>query len=259
MEIEFFLDKSIEQNAAFYYEKAKHLKKKRPGVIQAIERTRRQMVQLEQEKETSLKAIKPHKKKREKQWYEKFHWFYSSEGILCIGGRDATSNDIVIKKHMEKDDIILHTETPGSPFFVVKNGQLANDKTIEEAAQACASYSKAWKAGVTTVEVFAVKPEQVKKQALSGEYISKGAFMIYGEKKFYHPLLEVSVGITNTSQIIGGPLSAVKTHTEKYVLLVPGQLKTSDVAKKIKKMLEADDLDDIMRFIPPGGCVVRKG
>ena len=32
MEIEFFLDKSIEQNAAFYYEKAKHLKKKRPEV-----------------------------------------------------------------------------------------------------------------------------------------------------------------------------------------------------------------------------------
>lgn len=258
MNIELFLDKGIEQNAAFYYEKAKQLKKKRPGVVQAIERTRRQIEQLEHEKETSLKALKPHKKKREKQWYEKFHWFYSSEGVLCIGGRDATSNDIVIKKHMEKDDIVIHTEAPGSPFFVVKNGQQANEKTIEEASQAAASYSKAWKAGVTTIDVFAVKPEQVTKQAKSGEYMSKGAFMIYGEKKFYHPLLEVAVGVTNTGQIIGGPLTAVKSHAEKYVLLAPGQQKTSDVAKKIKKMLGVEELDDIMRFIPAGGCVVRR-
>ena len=256
MEIELFLNKSIEQNAAFYYEKAKHLKKKRPGVVQALERTRRQIEQLEHEKQE--KRVEPKKPKREKQWYEKFHWFYSSEDVLCIGGRDATSNDIVIKKHMEKDDVVIHTEAPGSPFFVVKQGQLAGGKTIEEAAQASASYSKAWKSGVTTIDVFAVKPEQVKKQALSGEYISKGAFMIYGEKKFYHPILEIAVGLTTTGQIIGGPLSAVKKHAEKYLLLTPGQQKTSDIAKKIKKFLGTDELDEIMRFIPAGGCEVRK-
>jgi len=259
MHVELFLNKSIEQNAAFYYEKAKQLKKKRPGVLQALERTRRQIEQLEQEKEATLKkAAEPKKQKREKQWYEKFHWFYSSEDVLCIGGRDATSNDIVIKKHMEKDDIVIHTETPGSPFFVVKYGQQAGEKTIEEAAQASASYSKAWKSGVTTIDVFAVKPEQVKKQALSGEYISKGAFMIYGEKKFYHPLLELAIGITATGQIIGGPIAAIKSHAEKYLLVTPGQQKTSDIAKKIKKFLGTDELDEIMRFIPAGGCEVKK-
>ena len=32
--------------------------------------------------------------KLHKEWYEKFRWFYSSEGFLCIGGRDSTTNDI---------------------------------------------------------------------------------------------------------------------------------------------------------------------
>jgi len=258
-QIELFLDKTLEQNAARYYEKAKQLKRKRPGVVQAIERTRRQIEQLQLDKDKAFAELAKVKKvKRVREWYEKFHWFLSSEGFLCIGGKDATSNDIVVKKHLEKDDIVLHTEAPGSPFFIVKHGQQAGEKTLSEAAQADASYSKAWKAGVTAVEVFAVKPEQVSKKALPGEYISKGAFMIYGEKKFYHPILEVAIGVLSTGQVIGGAVDAVKARAEKYVLLSPGQHKTSDVIKMVKKVLHSEENDDIMKFIPAGGCSVKK-
>ena len=45
---------------------------------------------------------KTEKKNRKQEWYEKFHWFFSSEDFLCIGGKDATSNEIIIKKHTEK-------------------------------------------------------------------------------------------------------------------------------------------------------------
>ena len=34
----------------------------------------------------------------EKKPYMKFRWFISSDGFLCLGGRDATSNEIIIKK-----------------------------------------------------------------------------------------------------------------------------------------------------------------
>jgi len=47
-----------------------------------------------------------------KEWYEKFRWFISSDDFLILGGRDATSNEIVIKKHTEKNDLVFHR-----PFF----------------------------------------------------------------------------------------------------------------------------------------------
>ena len=57
-----------------------------------------------------------------REWYEKFRWFISSEGFLVIGGRDATSNEIVIKKHADKNDLVFHTDIKGSPFHLSKQG-----------------------------------------------------------------------------------------------------------------------------------------
>src|SRR3989344_892577 len=256
MAIDIYLEKSVDQNAAHYYEKAKHARKKIEGTITAIGKTKQKLSLLEQEKQSILSKLDQDHQKlqshRKKEWYEKFHWFFSSEGFLCIGGKDATSNEIVVKLHMDKDDIVIHTEAPGSPFFVVKNGKNATDKTIAETAQAAASYSKAWKSGVTTVDVFYVKPDQVSKKAKSGEYMPKGAFMIYGEKNFMRPLLEAAIGVVD-GRFVGGAVDAIKAQTAQYVLLVPGRLKTSDVAKKVKHLLHVDDVDEIMGFIPSGG------
>jgi len=194
---------------------------------------------------------------KKEEWYEKFHWFYTSEDFLCIGGRDATSNEIVVKKHTDKNDLILHTDMSGSPFFVIKKGQEATEKSIRETAQATASYSKAWKRGLTTLDVFYVKPEQVSKKSKAGEYMAKGAFMVYGETKYIHPNLEIAIGVTHEKRVIGGPTEAIKARAEKYVILVPGRKKTSDTAKSIKKKLEIVDLDEITAFIPAGGCSIR--
>ena len=256
--VDIYLEKSVDQNASFYYEKAKQARKKLDGALVALEKTKQKLSTLEKEKQSILEQLdKDHEKQqkhRKKEWYEKFHWFFSSESFLCIGGKDATSNEVVVKLHMDKDDLVMHTEAPGSPFFVVKNGQSAGEKTITEVAQAVASYSKAWKSGVTTVDVFHVKPDQVSKKAKSGEYMPKGAFMIYGEKNFMRPLLEVAIGVVD-GRVVGG---AIKAQTAQYVLLVPGQTKTSDIAKKVKHLLKVDDIDEIMGFIPSGGSEVKK-
>src|SRR3989344_4366497 len=256
MNIEIFLNKSVEQNASLHYEKAKKARQKRARVLEAIKHTEQKLLTLQKEKDKVLLQLKQEEQKpsRKKEWYEKFRWFYSSEGFLCIGGRDATSNEIVIKKHAEKGDLVLHTDMAGSPFFVIKNGEHASEQTINEAAQATASYSKAWKEGLTTLDVFYVKPEQVTKKARSGEYMAKGAFIIYGETKYMHPFLEVAVGIKEDGQVIGGAVDAIKTQAKKNMALIPGRNKMSDTAKKVKHFLQAGDLDEIMHFIPPGGC-----
>ena len=114
--------KSVEENAATYFEQAKKAKRKLAGIDETIRRFRDELakVQLQKEKAVAEEKKKQEKVVRKKEWYEKFHWFISSEGFLCIGGRDATSNEVVIKKHTEKDDLVFHTEAPGSPFFVIK-------------------------------------------------------------------------------------------------------------------------------------------
>ena len=251
MKITLSLNKTTQQNASSYFDKAKKLKKKLEGAKTALIVSKEKMQVKEKEEKP---AVKKKKIIRKTEWYEKFRWFFSSEGFLCIGGRDATTNEIVIKKYTEKDDIVFHTDMAGSPFFVIKtDGKKPGEKTMNETAQATASYAKAWDKGLTMLEVFYVNPDQVSKEAQSGEFMAKGSFMIRGKTNYLQPELRIAIGIKE-GEIIGGPVEAVKSNAEKYVGIVPGNEKSSDMAKKIKKELGFEgSLDDIIRFIPAGG------
>ncbi len=259
VEVEIDLQKSVEQNAGIYFERAKIAKKKAAGALRALEESRTKLAQLQKEEHLFLEQEqqKLQKKERKKEWYEKFHWFISSEGFLCIGGRDSTTNEIIIKKHLEKDDIVFHTDMAGSPFFIVKNGQKATEITLQEAAQATAAYSKAWKAGHTIADVFYVNPDQVSKEAKSGEFMAKGSFMIRGKTNYLHPAVELAIGKVD-EQIIGGPESAVRKQTAKYVLIIPGEEAKGSLTKKIKHKLGGGELNEIMNFLPAGGGMMKK-
>ncbi|RMF55014.1 DUF814 domain-containing protein [Candidatus Woesearchaeota archaeon] len=258
MEITLDLNKSIEENASSYFEKAKKAKKKLLGAQEAAEQTRKRIEQLERKKEKELAAIKKESvRKREKKWYEKFRWFHSSEGFLVIGGRDATTNEIIIKKHTNDDDIVFHTDMAGSPFFVVKTvGKKVGEATLKEAAQATASYSRAWKLGLGTSDVFYVKPSQVTKEAKAGEFMPKGAFMIKGKTTYIRPEIKLAIGEKN-GEIIGGPVDSIKKQTKNFVVIVQGAKKPSEVAKKIRAKL-GGDIDEIIRMLPAGGCEIEK-
>jgi len=88
------LKKSIEENASDYYEKAKRLKKKISGAEVALQASFKKLKDLEAKKEKLALEEKEVMPTRNKEWYEKFRWFVSSDGFLIIGGRDATSNEI---------------------------------------------------------------------------------------------------------------------------------------------------------------------
>jgi predicted ribosome quality control (RQC) complex YloA/Tae2 family protein len=229
------------------------------GAKDALEDSKKQLDKLQKEEKKFLiqETEKQKKKERKREWYEKFHWFMSSEGFLCVGGKDATSNEIVVKKHMDKEDIVLHTDMAGSPFFVIKNGQEASELTLKEAGQAVAVNSRAWKLGHTTADVFYVKPNQVTKEAKSGESLAKGSFMVYGKTTYLHPKLEYAIGLVE-EEIIGGPKSAIEKKTKNFILVIPGREKKSALAKKIKSKLKGGDLDDIVKFLPAGGGEIKK-
>jgi predicted ribosome quality control (RQC) complex YloA/Tae2 family protein len=132
MRIKLDVTKSLEKNAEVYFEKSKKAKHKLKGATEALQKTKDKLTRLEAE--SKIEVVKKAAVKRE--WYEKFRWFFSSEGFFCIGGRDAVTNEIVIKKHTEKDDIVFHTAMAGSPFFVVKTeGKKAGEATLREVLQ----------------------------------------------------------------------------------------------------------------------------
>jgi predicted ribosome quality control (RQC) complex YloA/Tae2 family protein len=254
--------KSVEQNAEIYFEKGKKAKRKMEGVRAALERFEKQKDALLKKQATIVERLdkpKPAQPDRKREWYEKFRWFFSSEGFLCIGGRDATTNEVIIKKHTQPGDLVFHTEAPGSPFFVIKaEGKMIPDATKEEAAQATATFSRGWKAGVGSMEVFHVTPEQVTKEAKSGEYVAKGAFIVYGKRTHYTPSLEVAIGVLDDGRIMAGPIMAVRKHCKKYAVVKQGDEKVSDVAKALIKILGSGTPDEIIAALPAGGCRLQK-
>ena len=213
--------------------------------------------------------LKPLKRVRVKKWFERYRWFYTSKGLLAVGGRDASSNTAILRRHTQENDLVFHADLHGSPFFVLKGGAEADEDSIKECCKAVAAYSSAWKAEISAVDVYWVKPPQVKFTGPSGTYLPKGAFLIEGEKNWVKNVkVEVSVGVSTLDDdlvVIGGPPEALKVHSLAYAVLIPEKGKVSDVAKRVKAELmkisgrelsariKEIPLDDFIRALPSGG------
>ncbi|MFP4403093.1 MAG: NFACT RNA binding domain-containing protein [Nanoarchaeota archaeon] len=263
VKINIFLNKNVHENASIYFDKAKKAKKKIDGAKIAIENTKAKLKKLEKKgikkDNTNVLILKNTKK----EWYEKFRWFYSSEGFLVIGGRDATTNEILIKKYTDSDDIVFHTDMSGSPFFVIKKkinifeNETIGEETLQETANATASFSKAWKLGYLTLNVFYVNPNQVTKEANQGEYLQKGSFMIKGKTTYIKPTIEIAICIFN-EKVMCGPTNSIKKHSKNYIILIQGDKKPSDIAKEINKKIKINDLDEIIRVLPSGFFKIKE-
>lgn len=271
-EISFDLDlqETVYQNASRFYGAAKEAREKIEGLKVAITETEAKiegLLKIEVEAEKQVKTID---KVRERSWFEKFHWANSSEGFLLIGGRDASTNELLIRRYMSQEDIVFHADFPGAPFVLIKtDGKHPSEQTISEAAQLSASYSRAWREGVASLDVYWVKPDQVSKSPPSGEYLSKGMFMIYGQKNYVRDApLHVSIGVVENEDqliVIGGPASAITSQTRYRADVVPGKQSSGKLTKAILNRLAGMapaelrsrilklPLDDIQRFIPAGG------
>ena len=250
------LTKTVEENAAQYFEEAKKIKRKIKGAEEALQHNIIKLKELETKKD-KFEAEEQKKvvlTQRKKEWYEKFRWFMSSDGLLVIGGRDATSNEVVIKKHTEKNDLVFHTDMAGSPFFVIKSeNKKIPENTVKEVADATCTFSRAWKLGLQTSDVFYVFPEQVSKKTKAGEYMGKGAFMVYGKSNYIENKINLAIGITKDRAIMSGPVEAIRKNCEKFVVLKQGDEKASSIAKKINYKLGNNlDLDEIIRALPAG-------
>ena len=157
---------SIPENTEVYYNKGKKAKRKIKGVHIAIEKTLKEIEKAENKRDVALEQVKvPERRvKKELKWFEKLRWFLSSDGFLVVGGRDASTNEIVVKRYLESNDIYLHSDIHGAPSVVIKSmGKEIPENTINEAASLAASFSSAWGKRFGSQDVYWVHPDQVQK------------------------------------------------------------------------------------------------
>jgi predicted ribosome quality control (RQC) complex YloA/Tae2 family protein len=235
--------KKLEEKSAMALESAERLEKKLPGASR---------------KEPRRTTPLP---KRKQEWYEKFRWFFTSGGKLAVGGRDAQSNALLVKRHLDPDDVVFHADLFGSPFFIAKGGRDQSEQESIEVAQATVSFSSGWKTGLGAADAYWVYKDQVSDSPESGEYLAKGSFVIRGKKNFIRrALLQVAVGIDESGRVMAGPESAVSRACLRYLVLAPSREKVSDTAKKVLKEMSAPGvalplptLDEVVRALPSGG------
>jgi predicted ribosome quality control (RQC) complex YloA/Tae2 family protein len=229
--------------------------------------------------------------RRPKQWFERYRWFLTSDLRLAVGGKDMTSNSIIINKYMDQNSLVFHADLHGSPFFLLKNGKEEDKLNLvpqieQELAQATASFSRAWKDELGSADAYWVEPKQVKKSAPSGEYLPRGSFFIEGKKNFVkHLRVELCVGLMtfdvlsraklvdteetnkNTLLVVCGPEKSLSEYCVSNVKISPGKERGSIVARRVKQLLvtkvkenqtEVKDLakripiDEIIRAFPSG-------
>lgn len=254
---------TIPENAEIYYEKAKKAKRKTKGALIAIENTKKQLEDIKSKKNIAMENVSVPKKRIKKnlKWYEKHRWFISSDNTLVVGGRDANSNELIVKKYLDPNDIYLHADIHGASSVSIKlNGEELNENIIKESGEFAASFSSAWSMGFTTQDVYWVHPDQVTKTPESGEFLKKGSFVIRGHRNYIRSArVRLGIGIVDYEgkRIMAGPVDALEAHCDNFVVLKPGFTKKEAIAKKILHKINEDDLitlDDIIRVLPSGKC-----
>ncbi|MGA1848669.1 MAG: ribosome rescue protein RqcH [Thermoplasmatota archaeon] len=256
------LSRDINGNADLLYTMSKTARKKLEGIETALGKTRKNLLEAESE-ETGSEGESSERKLR-RFWFEAYRWCFSSEKVLLIGGRDAKTNERVVKKYMRDSDLYAHADISGAASVVMRidKDQEAGEATKVQACHFSILHSKAWHAKVGSAGAYWVLPDQVSRTPQSGEFLAKGSFIIRGKKNFIEKLPLVggvgTVYVEGVPKVMFGPREAVEeVCSGTYFIVRPGRSKKSDVAKMIAREL-GGELDQVMSVLPAGDMDVSR-
>jgi len=255
------LNSSLPTTASALFNESKKQKGAIGSIEKLIEKTEKELQKVvkkgENTKQITVTQV------RKKNWFERYRWFYTSDGILAVGGRDSSSNSAIIRKRLEKNDKVFHTESSGSPFFLLKDDISPTSASLAEAAHATVCFSRAWKESIYGSSAYWVNPDQVKKAAPSGQSMGKGSFAIEGQRNFVKiSTLKLCVAIIKQEEnylLTCGPPS-IQDRCVCYAMIEPGSMEMVDIAKKIRAQFitineeigKLFSIDDYVRVLPSG-------
>lgn len=223
-------------------------------------------------KKDNIQNIIPILGKKKPLWFEQFAWFMSSDNYLVICGKTADDNEMIVKKYLDKTDIYVHSDVSGSGSCVIKNThnkdmQLSTNipiSTIEQAGQFVICRTSAWKDG-SGDKSWWVYPDQVSKTTESGEYVTKGSFIIRG-KKNYLSIATLQLGLSIRFKLKDDPILRAEADDRiEYALPMCSpynatkgdkfRIKITPGKQKIKKVLR----DTITRFCAIANIYEKSG
>lgn len=283
------LELSAQLNAQVYFSKAKKVKDKSEGARQALSETNKL---LKKAKKTEIKRKDKDQvtiiKRAKRFWFERYRWTIIDGMHLFVGGRDAKSNDSLIKKHLKNNDLYFHADLHGAASCISKlkiGFELDNNpppylpKGVnafricdsmdnlefselgkKQAANMALIWSRGWTGGGGAGTSFWVKPGQVSKTAETGEFVAKGAFIVRGNRNWIKDLeMKMAIGlicINGIPLLLGGTNKIISSLCPRWAEIQPSLQKKEVLANKISKDtgLVTDDILPIL----PGPCEIKE-
>ncbi len=244
------ISKSPEANASEYFDKAKEMERKAKRTMEILD---------------TKSPKKPRKRKVKSEnleWFENYRWFITSEGEVAIGGKDATTNERVVKKYLKNMDRYAHADVHGAPSVVVKNmGAHPSSDSMREACHFSLAYSRAWAARVSSGHSFWVESDKVSKTPNTGEFLAKGSFVIRGKRNWNKNLeLKLAIGLIDyngVEKLMGGPAMTMENQSRKYAIFKPGFTDRKQLSKLLSNIFERD-ISEIEKLLPNGGFELVK-
>ena len=261
------VDRTPRESAQELYGEAKRLQSKLAGARAALSETEAKVPSAAAVgRRAARRAASEEERRKKPHWFERFRWFVSSEGAVVIAGRDASSNDLVVRRNMKDGDLYVHADLHGAASVIVKHPAPGEppvtELSLREAGQWAVVFSKAWRAGLASGSAFWVTHEQVSKAGASGEFVAKGSWAIHGTKHLMRDLpTELGLGtIEYQGETLwtAAPPSSIRARGTVRVVLVPG-------VERERETVEVDLARELgltrtrlQGLLPAGGLEVRR-
>lgn len=127
---------------------------------------------------------------RPKFWFEKFFWFVTSDGYLCLAGKDLLQLDMIYFRHVSDNDFVVLLDVEGSLRVFIKNpfkGEDVPPSTLMQASIYALSLSTAWSNKVLTL-AWVVLAAEILKKDVDGTLLQPGEFNVRGKKEYMPPV-----------------------------------------------------------------------
>ncbi|QLQ79239.1 hypothetical protein HG537_0B05860 [Torulaspora globosa] len=197
LKIEIDLGLSAYANASKYFTVKKSSVEKQKKVEKNVEKA---MKNIEQriDKQLKQKLKESHnvlKKVRVPYFFEKYFWFYSTEGFLVLMGRSPMETDLIYSKYIEDDDIYMCSSFDTQVWIKNPERTEVPPNTLMQAGIFCLAASEAWSKKVSSSPQWCFAKNITKFDQTDKGILAPGLFRVRKESEMnYLPPAQLVMG-----------------------------------------------------------------
>lgn len=170
-------------NASYYFnikksnaEKQKKVEKNVGKAFKNIEeKVNKQLKQKLKESHNVLRKV------RHPYFFEKHHWFISSEGFLVLMGKSDLETDLIYSKYIEDDDVYLFNTFGTQVWIKNPDSTEVPPNTLMQAGIFCMSASEAWSKKISSSPWWCFAKNITKFEPSDNSVLPSGRFLLKNE------------------------------------------------------------------------------